>query len=72
MDNPNTNIMHETQNGDKHNKKQLNHTNASREWTQLFILGGGGSDKRLYMLLIGMSNYSDVSSILLKRDKTNS
>jgi hypothetical protein len=77
MDNPNTSIMHETQNGDKINKKQHEpHQSKWRvnsgvhEWYAVFF--GGISDKIPVMLLIGMSNASVVWSFLLKRDKTNS
>ena len=75
MDNPNTSIMHETQNGDKINKKQHEpHQSKWRvnsgvhEWYAVFF--GGISDKLTAILLIGMYNASVVWSFLLNRDKT--
>jgi hypothetical protein len=79
MDNLNTNIMHETQNGDKNNKKTAWTTPKQVEseprcsWminSGGFFLGGGISDKLTAILLIGMYNASVVWSFLLNRDKT--
>ena len=77
MDNPNTNIMQETQNGDRNNKNQHEPHQSKwkvnpgiHEWYAVFF--GGISDKIPAMLLIGMSNGYVVWSFLLKRDKTNS
>jgi hypothetical protein len=78
MDNLNTNIMHETQNGDKNNKKTAWTTPKQVEseprcsWmiNSVFCWGGGISDKLTAILLIGMYNASVVWSFLLNRDKT--
>ena len=75
MENPNTNIMQETQNGDKNNKNQ--HEPHQSKWRvnpcvherlALYFCGGGISDKVPAMLLICMPNDSAVWSFLLKRD----